>query len=150
MCHSFPTTTCLVCGKKQLAVFSCTYNGVQFHPYAHLQDVPLNNERQPELQKGVIACCSAIHQSVERNSALYFEQLRRHNYVRCDPQPLLLLYCHHQFRRLHCSIASSGCAPNYWVHSSCFTHIHAAATYAHHTYPQLSTLKCFPLPGACI
>ena len=46
-----------------------------------MQEVPLNNERQPDLQKGVIACCSAIHQSVERNSVRYFEELRRHNYV---------------------------------------------------------------------
>ncbi|KAL0019092.1 hypothetical protein WJX77_000912 [Trebouxia sp. C0004] len=45
------------------------------------QEVPLNNERQPDLQTGVIACCSAIHQSVERNSVRYFEELRRHNYV---------------------------------------------------------------------
>lgn len=46
-----------------------------------VQEVPLNNERQPDLQQGVIACCSAIHQSVERNSLRYFEELRRHNYV---------------------------------------------------------------------
>ena len=46
-----------------------------------LQGVPLNNERQPSLQQGVITCCSAIHQSVERASLQYFEELRRHNYV---------------------------------------------------------------------
>ena len=53
-----------------------------------MQEVPLNNERQPGLQTGVIACCSAIHQSVERNSVRYFEELRRHNYVsQCIPGP---------------------------------------------------------------
>lgn len=61
-----------------------------------MQDVPLDNDRQPELQKGVIACCSAIHQSVERNSALYFEQLRRHNYVSC--------LCQHCFATISLSI----------------------------------------------
>ncbi len=56
-----------------------------------VQDVLLNNDRQPDLQKGVIACCSAIHQSVERNSLRYFEELRRHNYVSPMQTPISIL-----------------------------------------------------------
>ena len=61
------------------------------HVCVCVQEVPLNNERQPDLQTGVIACCSAIHQSVERNSVRYFEELRRHNYVRTSSLVRLMM-----------------------------------------------------------
>lgn len=46
-----------------------------------VQEVPLSTEQLPSLQSGVIECCAAIHQSVERKSRLYLEELRRYNYV---------------------------------------------------------------------
>ncbi len=77
-----------------------------------IQEVPLNNERQPDLQTGVIACCSAIHQSVERNSVRYFEELRRHNYVRTSSVNGLLMACF---------VLSPSCCPS---HSLSLSRLH--------------------------
>ena len=58
--------------KTRLAMQTCC---------ACVQDVSLSTEQLPNLQQGVIACCAAIHQSVECKSRLYLEELRRYNYV---------------------------------------------------------------------
>ena len=75
-----------------------------------LQDVPLNNEKQPDLQSGVIACCSAIHQSVERHSVRYFEELRRHNYVSIALTCCVLVCVHWSVQLCKISIMSNLCA----------------------------------------
>ncbi|KAK9803422.1 hypothetical protein WJX72_010826 [[Myrmecia] bisecta] len=45
------------------------------------QDVPLSNETYPELALGVVRCCVALHQAVERKSRQFTEELRRFTYV---------------------------------------------------------------------
>ncbi|KAF5829736.1 dynein heavy chain and region D6 of dynein motor-domain-containing protein [Dunaliella salina] len=44
-------------------------------------DVELNSEAHPQLLEGVVDSCVFVHQSVERWSRVFHEQLRRSNYV---------------------------------------------------------------------
>ncbi|GAX80571.1 hypothetical protein CEUSTIGMA_g8008.t1 [Chlamydomonas eustigma] len=44
-------------------------------------DVELDNAANPNLLQGVVSCCVYIHQSVERKSKKYYDELRRYNYV---------------------------------------------------------------------
>lgn len=44
-------------------------------------DVELNKDKYPSLAEGVVKCSVYIHQSVERKSIQFFNELRRHNYV---------------------------------------------------------------------
>ncbi|GFH08631.1 uncharacterized protein HaLaN_03620, partial [Haematococcus lacustris] len=45
------------------------------------RDVEMESEAQPNLLAGVVETCVFIHQSVERRSKVYYDELRRHNYV---------------------------------------------------------------------
>ncbi|GMH32802.1 hypothetical protein BSKO_00636 [Bryopsis sp. KO-2023] len=44
-------------------------------------DVELSNEKYPDLLNGVVHCSMYIHQSVEKISKRFFDELRRYNYV---------------------------------------------------------------------
>lgn len=44
-------------------------------------EVPLSDESYPNLLEGVVQSCVVIHQSVEKLSKRYYDELRRYNYV---------------------------------------------------------------------
>ena len=44
-------------------------------------DVELGADGSSELLNGVVTCCVGIHQSVERTSRKFYNELRRYNYV---------------------------------------------------------------------
>ncbi|CAG9466771.1 unnamed protein product [Pedinophyceae sp. YPF-701] len=45
------------------------------------KELPLNDEANPDLLNKIVEACVGVHQSVERHSKDFFEQLRRYNYV---------------------------------------------------------------------
>ena len=44
-------------------------------------DLPLSTDSRPHLMQGVVDACVFIHQSVERKSKTFYDELRRYNYV---------------------------------------------------------------------
>lgn len=46
-----------------------------------MQDLNLDTEANPDLQSGIVSACVFIHQSVERKSLHFYDELRRYTYV---------------------------------------------------------------------
>ena len=46
-----------------------------------MQDIALDSEAHPDLLSGIVRACVFIHQSVERKSLKFYDELRRSTYV---------------------------------------------------------------------
>jgi len=57
-------------------------------------DVELDSANSPDLLQGVVSCCVFIHQSVERKSKKYFDELRRY---KCWLLPCRLVASAHEW-----------------------------------------------------